>query len=166
MLNLYIFNHITEDKIISSLIKFKETHKETDYYIAARGLIDFATKRLTDGNIIREYILRTMLELVELPDITKLRNFLRHDVKVIYSELMEFDWDSLFAENGLMPLSDISISKVSLTEYHALNGYLISLDAMLSCESNEALGGALLAHVESFGTGIAKAYPLIRFQLD
>ena len=70
MLNLYIFNHITEDKIISSLIKFKETHEETDYYIAARGLIDFATKRLTDGNIIREYILRTMLELVEVPDIT------------------------------------------------------------------------------------------------
>ncbi len=160
MLNLYIFNRITEDEVISSLLKYKKSLDENDYYIAARGLIAFAPQRLTDGSIIREYVLRTMLEQEQLPDITELRNFLRHDVKTIYTELLAYDWDGLFAENGLLPLSNIGIPKTST----GLGGYIASLEAMLSCESNEALGGALLAHAESFGTGCVSAYSVLKWE--
>lgn len=159
MINLFIFNHMNHDEIISSLMRFKDTPNEDDYYTAARGLIEFASHRLTDRSIIEEYILRSMLEQESLPDITRLRNFLRHDIKTIYSELLTFDWNGLFIKNNLLPLSDIDIPKIET----GLAGYVRSLEAMLDCESNEALGGAVLAHVESFGTGHSAAYSALKW---
>ncbi len=152
MNNLYIFNHILEDKAISALLRFKESHNETDYYIAARSFISFAEHRYTDGDIIKEYILRAMLEYESLPDITKLRNFLRHDVKVIFSEILNFDWNGLFIQCGLLPMNYIEVPGVECD----IPGYTSSVKTMLDCSSNEALGGAILAHTESFNTSIRR----------
>lgn len=149
MLNLYIFNHILKNETIAALLRFKETKQESDYYIAARGLINFAEARYTKGSIIKEYVIREMLEEVVLPDVSNLRNFLRHDIKVIYNEILSYDWDSLFVGCSLLPMRDITIPA---TDCH-IPGYASSIEAMVECTSNEALGGAILAHVESFGTG-------------
>lgn len=159
MTNLFIFNKILNDEVISALLRFKDTHSADDYYIAARGLIDFAERRLTDGNITGEYILRCMLEQENLPDITKLRDFLRRDIKSIYDELLAVDWDSLFAKSNFLPLGGISLDKI----HTGLTGYVRSLEAMLECSSNEALVGAVLAHAESFGTGSSSAYSALRW---
>ena len=51
MLNLFIFNHINENETIKALLKYKRTHAEADYCEAARGIIEFAPKRLTNKNI-------------------------------------------------------------------------------------------------------------------
>lgn len=149
MLNLYIFSHIFDNDAISSLLRFKENHLEDDYYIFARKLIKFATTRYTEEDIIKEYILRTMLEELNLPDISNLRNFLRHDIKVIYNEILSYDWNSLFTECGFLPMKDITLPKTNCE----IPGYTSSIEAMINCTSNEALGGAILAHAESFGTG-------------
>lgn len=159
MLHLYIFNQLETDVAISSLMRFKETKDESDYYTAAKKLIEFASHRLTDGDILAEYTLRLMLEGDSLPDISTLRNFLRHDIKTIYNEVLAFDWSKLFAENGLLPFSDIATPKIKT----GLSGYVHSLEAMMTCESNEALGGAILAHVESFGTGSSSAYSALKW---
>lgn len=159
MLNLFIFNHTANDKVISSLMRFKETACKDDYYTAARGIIEFSSHRLTDKDIIGEYVLRSMLEQESLPDINGLRTFLRHDVKTIYNEILAFDWNSLFTEHSLPLFTDISMPKVKT----GLAGYVRSLETMLECDSNEALGGAILAHTESFGTGRSSAYSALRW---
>ncbi len=146
MLNLYIFDHLLEDKAISALLRFKEERIENDYYVFARELIGFSKSRYTDGDILKEYILRKMLEDTHLPDISNLRNFLRHDIKVIYNEILSYNWDSLFTECSLLPMKDITIPKVGCD----IPGYANSIEAMMQCTSNEALGGAILAHAESF----------------
>ncbi len=153
-MELFIFHEITKDPIIKALLSYKRTQSDSDYFVAVRGLISYADRRITDKNIIREYVLRVMLEQNNLPDITKLRNFLRQDIKAIYSELFDVDWDNLFKRNGLLPLSDINSSVVST----GLQSYSASLELMIDSNSNEALGGAILAHTESFGTGISSAY--------
>lgn len=159
MLNLFIFNHINNDKVISALLKFKLERHEDDYYTAMRGLIDFSSKRITDKNIIGEYVLRKMLEEEHLGNISQLRDFLRHDIKLIYNELVFYDWDNLFAECGCVTTSAITTP----TSGTGLSGYVNSISAMLSCESNEALGGAVLAHCESFGTGSSSAFSALKW---
>ena len=149
MINLFIFNHILDDPTIIALLRYRETHDKNDYYIAARGLINFSETRLTEGNIIGEYVIRTMLENKVLPNVSNLRNFLRHDIKAIYNELLCVDWDGIFTEFGLLPMSDIKTPKTEINT----PGYAASIKAMLECSSNEALGGAFLAHIESFKTG-------------
>ena len=96
MLNLFIFNHINKNETIKALLKYKRTHAEADYCEAARGIIEFAPKRLTNKNILGEFVLRLMLESEHLPDISRLRDFLRHDVKVIFSEFINYDWEDMF----------------------------------------------------------------------
>ncbi len=144
-MNLFIFDKITQDPIISALLQFKENLSEDDYFTIAHGLVEYSKDRLTDKNIIREYVLRKMLNL-DLPDIGNLRNFLRHDVKIIYSEFFETDWDNLFHEQGFIPMSDIKCPPKG----DSVDGYTVSISSMIDCESNEALGGALLAHVTEF----------------
>lgn len=147
-MNLFIFDKIIQDPIISALLQFKTTQSEDDYFTVARGLIEYSKERLTDKNIIREYVLRKMLAL-DLPDIANLRNFLRHDVKIIYTEFFETDWDKLFHEQGFIPMSDIECPP----EDEGIDGFTVSISSMIDCESNEALGGALLAHVTEFVRG-------------
>ncbi len=158
-MNLFLFKNVAEDEIISALLRFKETRDEADYYAAARGLIGFAKGRLTNGSVIGEYILRLMLECDNLPDIANLRNFMRHDIKTIYAQLLAFDWDALFKQCGCLPLSDIELPRIQT----GLSGYVQSIEGMLACTSNEALGGAVLAHIESFGTGASAAYSALRW---
>ena len=153
-MNLFIFNEILNDPVISALLCFRETGDEAAYYSAAQGLIAYSERRLTDRDIIREYVLRTMLEQNNLPDITHLRNFLRRDVKNIYSVFFETDWDELFRRHEMVPLNDIEPSPKS----YDLSSYIFSLTSMIDCTSNEALGGAILAHAEIFGTGISVSH--------
>lgn len=158
-MNLFIFDKITEDPVVAALLRFQETGDPDAYYTAARGLIDYAGQRLTGQNIIKEYVLRAMLEQDGLPDIANLRNFLRQDVKAIYSGIMDVDWDALFRRQGLVPLCDICTDTI----HTGLQSYVSSLESMIECESNEALGGAILAHAESFGTGTATAYAALKW---
>lgn len=160
MLNLFIFNHITDDEVISALLRFKDECREEDYCIAIRGLIDFASHRLTDKNLIGEYVIRKMLETQSIPNISQLRDFLRHDIKVIYNDLIAYDWDSLFAECGCVSADTITLPPVET----GFGGYVRSIEAMLSCESNEALGGAVLAHYDTFGTGSSSAFSALKWQ--
>ena len=149
-MQLFLFNHITRDPVIAALLAFQKTQDEDAYFTAARGLIAFASRRLTDGNLIHEYVLRAMLEQENLPDIVHLRDFLRHDVKEIYNTFMATDWEGLFRENGLVSLCQIPIAPQSTDSL----SYVFSLRSMMDSTSNEALGGAILAHMESFLTGI------------
>lgn len=160
MIKLFIFGHLETDEVINSLLRFKETQNEEDYYTAAKGLIDFSAQRLTDKNIICEYTLRLMLEHDNLPDITCLRNFLRYDIRAIYNEILAVDWDKIFTENRLLSFSDINIPKIET----GLPGYVRSIETMIDSQSNEALGGAILAHVESFGTGPSAAYSALKWK--
>ena len=149
-MQLFLFNHITNDPVIDALLAFQQTQDEDAYFTAARGLIAFANRRLVDGNLIHEYVLRTMLEEENLPDVLHLRDFLRHDVKVIYSTFMATDWEALFREKGLVSLCQIPVP----TQKTELRSYVFSLQSMMDSTSNEALGGAILAHMESFRAGI------------
>lgn len=145
-MNLFIFDKLTNDPVIRTLLNFKNNPNTEDYYFIARSFIAYSKKRLTCKDIIREYTIRVMLEQDSLQDISRLRNFLRQDVKTIYSEIFETDWDALFRKDGYIPMSDIEI----LPEKTLPDGYTVSVSSMIDCESNEALGGALLAHAESF----------------
>lgn len=87
-------------RAIAALLRFYETGDSADYYTAARALIAYSAHRLTDRNLIAEYVLRSMLEEDLLPDIENLRDFLRRDVKCIYTALLAVDWDQLFREKG------------------------------------------------------------------
>ncbi|MBE5039998.1 ATP-binding protein [Ructibacterium gallinarum] len=158
-MNLFIFDNLTRDSIIQSLLTFRETGSQEAYYTAARGLISYASHRITKQSIIREYVLRTMLEQDGLPDIVHLRDFLRQDIKTIYTELLDIDWDALFHRQGLVSLDNICTQ----TLHTGLKSYVLSLQSMIECQSNEALGGAILAHAESFGTGKATAYAALEW---
>ncbi len=148
-MNLYLFQHITKDPVIAALLHFAKEHDEASYFDAMRGLLSYSSHRMTDRNLLKEYLLRCMLEQEDMPDILHLRDFLRHDMKVIYHFFWETDWDAQLHELGLLPFSDISVPVTCV----APAGYAFSLTAMIDCTSNEALGGAILAHVESFGCG-------------
>lgn len=160
MLNLFIFNHINDNPIVSAAQRYKENRGVSDYYQLIRGLIDFAPYRLTNKNILKEYILRCMLETRHLEDITSLRDFMRMDVKTIYNELLDYDWDADFHSLGYPQLASIEIKPVDA----GLASYAASLVNMLECGSNEALGGAILAHTESFGTGSSSAYSALKWE--
>lgn len=95
-----------------------------------------------------------MLEQENLAEITVLRNFLRKDIKALYSVFFETDWDKLAMHSDLMPPKDI----LTAPNEQSLSGYALSIESMIECTSNEALGGALLAHAESFGSGIVSAF--------
>ena len=92
---------ILNDPVIKALLDFKKNEDESSYYTAAQGLIKYSAERLTDKNIIREYVLRQMLEHNNLPDITSLRNFLRNDIKSIYNTFFETDWNKLAASKEM-----------------------------------------------------------------
>ena len=160
MLNLFIFNHINKNETIKALLKYKRTHAEADYCEAARGIIEFAPKRLTNKNILGEFVLRLMLESEHLPDISRLRDFLRHDVQVIFSEFINYDWEDMFRSDAMPSLSGIATEPIDA----GLCSYSRSIEAMLDCGSNEALGGAILAHAESFGTGSSSAYSALKWE--
>ena len=153
-MQLFLFDHITKDPVIDALLRFTQNPTEESYFTAARGLIAYANKRICNGNLIQEYLLRCMLEQEALPDIVHLRDFLRHDIKAIFSLFWETDWDGLFRANGFLPLTDISVPVTA----DAPAGYAFSYTAMIACTSNEALGGAILAHIESFGTNPPAAF--------
>ncbi len=146
-MNLFLFRTLSQDPVVEALIRFRETGEEEAYYQAAHTLIDYGKTRMTRGNLIKEYILRQILESENLPYIEKLRDFLRQDIKHIFFELLEEDWDGLFRNAGYLPLSDISL-EAEVAQEQA--GYVRSLEMMMDCSSNEALVGALLAHAEAF----------------
>lgn len=159
-MDFYIFNHLKENSVVAALTEFKETGNEEAYFRAARGLIDFSTRRLTSSDIIKEYILRVMLEHDNLPDMNSLRDYMRHDIKLIYHELLSIDWDGLFRDHGLLPLGLIQ----SETLFTGLDSYSTSIKNITECTSNEALGGSILAHIESFGTGKSVAYSALKWE--
>ncbi len=146
-MELYLFHHITENPVIQALIQFAQTRDEESYFSAARGLLSYANRRVCDRNLIQEYLLRCMLEEATLPDVIHLRDYMRHDIKLIYNLFWETDWDALCRDCGYLPISS---PPVPVTEEKEA-GYAFSLTAMIDCTSNEALGGAILAHLESFG---------------
>lgn len=159
-MNLFIFNELNDDEIIANLIDFLENEREESYYAAARGLIAFSSRRLTNKSIIKEYALRKALESEGLPDPNSVRDFLRQDVKIIYETLLHVDWDSLFLRRGLIPMSAIAAPPVDT----GLMGYAKSIESMIEANSREALIGAILAHSEVFGTGETSAYSALRWE--
>ncbi|MBO5363980.1 MAG: hypothetical protein J6A56_00755, partial [Clostridia bacterium] len=107
-MELFLFHQeIAGDPVISALLSFRETGEEADYYQAARGLIGYGKNRLTSGNIIKEYILHNLLEAPNIHCINQLRDFLREDIRRVFHELLEVDWDGLFREKGFLPLSNM-----------------------------------------------------------
>ena len=158
-MKLFIFNHILKDSVIKALLDFKKTEDEDSYFTAMHGLIKYSGERLTDKSIVREYLLRKMLEHDNLPDITSLRNFLRNDIKAIYNTFFETNWDKLASDSGLASPEDIT----SAPKFSGLRSYALSLESMIDCTSNEALGGAILAHAESFGTGMTAAHEALKW---
>ena len=158
-MDLFIFNGINDNPVIKALLEFKENRNKDAYYRAARGLIEYSSKRITDKNLIREYTLRAILEQDNLPDIVNLRDFLRRDVKTIFNVFFETNWDYLFTSSGFLPLCCIQTKKT----VSCLNSYALSIESMIDCASNEALGGAILAHTESFGTGKTSAYAMLNW---
>ena len=83
-MNLFIFNNLNNDDVVTSLFKFKSDGDEDAYYQAARNLISFSKHRLTDGNIIDEYILRLMLEQDNLPNPETIRDFFASGHKKLF----------------------------------------------------------------------------------
>ncbi len=145
-MELFLFYPILENPSVSALLRFKESGNEADYVKAMQGLLQYTKFRITDGNILKEYLLHLMLEQEEIPDINNLRNFLRHDVKLIYQAFWDYDWDELAHNCGLPTLSDIETPPRS----DVPADYVLSIRSIMDCTSNEALGGAILAHAEAF----------------
>lgn len=159
-MNLFIFNNLNRDKTIKNLLKFKEDGSADAYYKAARRLIAFSERRLSRGDIVREYIVRASLEQDGLPELETVRAFLRQDTMLIFDELLRADWDGLCAERGLVPFSKIDIPPV----HTGLGGYTRSIESMMNSSSREALMGAMLAHAEIFGTGKNSAYAALKWE--
>ena len=123
-MNLFIFNNLNNDDVVTSLLKFKSDGDEDAYYQAARNLISFSKHRLTDGNIIDEYILRLMLEQDNLPNPETIRDFLRQDIKTVYDNLLCIDWDKLCISQDLVPISSIISVRRLETGLHGYAKYL------------------------------------------
>ncbi len=159
-MNLFVFNNLSKDKTVRSLIKFKENGDAGAYYAAARRLIRFASARLTDGDIVREYIVRAMLEQDDLPDFESVRAFVRQDIKLIYGGLLTADWDALCSARKLTPFSEIRVPASNT----GLGGYARSLTSIMNSSSREAMMGSVLAHAEIFGTGSTSAFAALKWQ--
>lgn len=159
-MNLFIFNNLNNDKIIKSLLKFKNSGDVKAYYKAARRLIKFSERRLTDMDLIDEYVLRAMFEQDNLPNPENIRDFLRSDIKTIYDEILCVNWDKMFKDNGLVPLSSVASKPIDT----GLHGYARSIEGMLTSTSREALMGSFLAHAEIFGTGKSSAYAALKWE--
>ncbi len=159
-MNLFIFDNLNHNKVIKSLLKFKKSGEIKEYYEAARELIEFSAHRLTDMDLIDEYVIRSMLEQDGLPNPENVRDFLRSDIKTVYDEILCVDWNGLFAEKGLVPISLITSGAVDT----GLNGYTRSIEGILQSSSREALMGAYLAHAEIFGTGKTSAYAALKWE--
>lgn len=159
-MNLFIFNNLNKDKIIKSLLKFKKSGDVKEYYKAARHLIKFSTRRLTNMDLIDEYVLRAMFEQDNLPNPENVRDFLRSDIKTIYDEILCVDWNRLFAEKGLVPVSSVASKPIDT----GLHGYARSIEGILNSTSREALMGSFLAHAEVFGTGKSSAYAALKWE--
>lgn len=159
-MNLFIFHNLTKDKVVKSLINYKNTGMEDHYYSIARQLIKFSDNRLTTGDIIDEYILRSMLEKNNISSPENIRDFLRRDIRTIYDELLCIDWNEMFKQNNLLPLTSIE-SKPTKTGLH---GYTRSIESMMNSSSREALMGAFLAHAEVFGTGKSSAFAALKWE--
>lgn len=149
-MNLFLFHSLTQDPVVEALLRFRETGEEDAYYQAARGLIAYAREKLTEGSIIKEYILHHILESENMRCINQLRDFLREDIRTVFHELLEADWDGLCREKELLPLSRIPHVPATPRYHPEQADYVRSLEIMLDCSSNEALVGALLAHEEAF----------------
>lgn len=155
-MNLFLFHNLEQDPIVADLLQVAKTGEKICE--AIRGLLAWAPKQMTEGDCVREYILRKMLEQEGLPDITGVRDFLRHDIKEIYQELFHVDWETRL-RMGVVSLYSSTIKPVE----GGMESYRRSLESMLASTSNEALVGAILAHIESFGTGVAAAYPILNW---
>lgn len=158
-MNLFMFHNLNDDEVVKSLIKYKDTGMEDYYYSVVRRLIKFSNYKLTNGDIIDEYILRLMLEQNDLPNPEKIRDFLRKDIQKIYDELLCIDWNEMFKQNSLIPLTSIE----SLPIKTGLHGYTRSIESMMESSSREALMGAFLAHAEVFGTGKSSAFAALKW---
>lgn len=159
-MNLYIFNHLNNDKTIKALLKFQKSGSIESYFKAVRHLIDFSASRLTHGDIVCEYILRTMLEQDTIPEPEHVRDFLRNDIKSVYESLLTPDWNGMCHAKGLVPFSSIKTEAVTTGLY----GYIRSLESIMQSSSAEALMGAILAHTEIFGTGKASAFAALKWE--
>ncbi len=159
-MNLFIFNNLNSDKTVKNLLKFKNDADAAAYYKAVRRLIGFSERRLSRGGIVREYIVRAMLEQDGLPELESVRAFLRQDTKLIFDELLSVDWDGLCADKGLPPFSKIDVPPIRT----GLGGYTRSIESMMNSSSREALMGAMLAHAEIFGTGKNSAYAALKWE--
>ncbi len=146
-MNLFLFESLTGDPVVKALLTFRETGEEEAYYDVARSLVEFAKSRKTTGNIIKEYVIQRVLDSENLPYIGKLRDYLRQDIKTVFCEFLDVDWDRIFREKGLLPLTGILLNEEPKEDCAE---YIRSMEMMMDCTSNEALVGALLAHVESF----------------
>lgn len=159
-MNLFIFNNLNNDKVIKSLMKFKEGGDTKDYYKAARGLIEFSKSRLTEHDLIDEYVIRAMLEQDNLPAFETVRDFLRSDIRTVYDEILSVNWNKLFKDKGLVPVSAIDARPVNA----GLRCYSLSIGGLLESASREALMGSILAHAEEFGTGSTSAYAALKWE--
>lgn len=159
-MNLFVFNSLNNDEIISPLLRFKESGDIDAYFSAARNLIKFSENKMTDMDLIDEYILRAMLEYENLPNPESIRDFLRSDIQTIYDEILCVDWNKLALERNLVPISSILAKPINT----GLKGYAVSLESILKSSSREALMGSYLAHTEIFGTGRSSAYAALKWE--
>lgn len=159
-MNLYIFNDINNDSVIKSLLDFKQSHNRQSYFEAARGLIKFSRTRSVTSDTIKEYVIQEILHLENIPTLDEIEEFARYDIEKLCNELLFYDWDKLFKQEGRMPLSHI----IPESEVYAgVSSYVSSLKTLVSITDEKEMEEAVLKHCDKFGTGSMSAYSAMKW---
>lgn len=159
-MNLYIFNEINKNEVIKALLEFKQSHDRQAYFNAARGLIKFSRTRSVTSDTIKEYIIQELLHLENVPPLDSIEEFARYDIEKLCNELLFYDWDKLFRQEGRMPLSHIPPEP---DVYAGVSSYIKSLKYLVSITDEKEMEEAMLKHCDKFGTGSMSAYSAMKW---
>ena len=95
-MKLYLYDALTGDPVIENLLAWRDSNDSALYYSACAGLL-----RSREG--LKDHIAAALLD-VELPcPAGEINEYFAHDMGEIFSGLLDFDWNGLCRERGLLP---------------------------------------------------------------
>lgn len=163
-MNLCIFQHVLKDEAVDCLLQSKRGNRDA-YYEAIQEIIYFYEEESITDNVIKEYIIRLMVEADTVLAMAKggedtLKAGVIHDCEALYVELLSCDWDQVSEKlNGFSP-------KLLVKRRMARNGYERSIEKMVASTDCDTFMPALMEHMAAFGVGILSKYSAYKWGKD
>lgn len=170
-MELFIWHQILQDRTIEQLIAAKNASDASQYAAAVANLIPFAEKTSVTNEIIREYVIRSMLYDENIlaycckpnTSLGSVLDMAKHDIHTIQKELLLTDWDIVAQKYKKASLSNYSISTPRKTQ-SIVSGYAQSLQKMVESYADaDAFLELICQHYMQFGAGRLAQYTAYRW---